>query len=391
MKNPHLGLAALLLALALPTLGSQESPQLEQDLSDGLAALARNDLRAAESAFQEALSQSEDQPQAWLGLSEVERRRANLKGALDSARRAQELAPEIGATAFAVGRVLAELGTYKEAIAALSEARRVAPDEVDAYVLEAFLLRESGQEGDALAVLMEAWDRGSRSELLAEQLSLLLLSAGRASAALKIAEDALQEQPNSVPVRFAKGMALVAIPERRSEAAPLLEEVLAAGTHQEGRARLELGGLLLEERRPTAALPHFEAAALQMPDLPKAFYGLSAALRGVGDEVGARRAMERFEQLSIEADNADLEGKQLGIALNEAQLLAGQSDLPTARARLAMCARRGAYPARVSYEFLSAVWRRTTPARAIGRAEQPPRSYRLTEVDFRLLEPQTQP
>jgi tetratricopeptide (TPR) repeat protein len=147
----------------------------------------------------------------------VERRRANLKGALDSARRAQELAPEIGATAFAVGRVLAELGTYKEAIAALSEARRVAPDEVDAYVLEAFLLRESGQEGDALAVLMEAWDRGSRSELLAEQLSLLLLSAGRASAALKIAEDALQEQPNSVPVRFAKGMALVAIPERRSE------------------------------------------------------------------------------------------------------------------------------------------------------------------------------
>ena len=91
MKNPHLGLAALLLALALPTLGSQESPQLEQDLSDGLAALARNDLRAAESAFREALSQSEDQPQAWLGLSEVERRRAGLCVILKNGRKRDEL------------------------------------------------------------------------------------------------------------------------------------------------------------------------------------------------------------------------------------------------------------------------------------------------------------
>ena len=82
MKDLPLRLAALLLALALPALGSQESPPLQQDLVDGAAALAKNDLPAAELAFREVRSQSEDVPQAWLGLSEVERRRANLAGAL---------------------------------------------------------------------------------------------------------------------------------------------------------------------------------------------------------------------------------------------------------------------------------------------------------------------
>lgn len=54
-------------------------------------------------------------------------------------------------------------------------------------------------------------------------------------------------------------------------------------------ARSDLGRLLVEAGRPRAALPHLEAAAARMPEIPETLYYLGAARLGAGDVEGGRR------------------------------------------------------------------------------------------------------
>ena len=208
------------------------------------------------------------------------------------------------------------------------------PDSTDALLLASAVLRQLGSEHEARSLLGAAWTRGVRSPALAEQLSILHLSSGAAAEALETAEEglAVDRRPSLL---LARGLALAAIPSRRTEAVEALGEAIAAGgLPEEARVRLEIAAILVESDRFGEALAELEQARGELSDEPALYYQLAAAKRGLGDRDGAARDMERFEALSEHAEAGEPMSTQVAVALNEAQSLAGQGRLQDAHDRL---------------------------------------------------------
>jgi tetratricopeptide (TPR) repeat protein len=312
---------------------SSASEPVRQALAAALQALEIDDYAAAEKGFTRATELDASLVPGWLGLAEARLRLGRAQDALDAARQAQKVAPELGAAAFAVARCLAELGSYREALAALERVRELEPDTPDALVLSALVLRELDRADEARALLDQAWRGGVRDERLAEQLAVLRLGAGDAAGAAEVAEQALADG-ESANLKLVLAFALAKDPARREEAARRFEEALAAGVPQPGPVRLELGGILLDGGRAADALPHLEEAARLLPELSAAHYKLAQARRATGDAAGAEQALARFQELDSREQATARDSKELGIALNEAQNLASENRLTESLARL---------------------------------------------------------
>ncbi len=303
-------------------------------VAEGLAALTAGDLEKAAGRLEEAAGLEPARAEIWLGLAAVRERQGDLLAALELARRAERLAPELAAAALASGSLLARVGATSEALAALARARSLEPGDPGPYLLAALLHRDAGRVEEAIGVLREAGERGVESAEIDRDLGLLLLSAGEPAGALEAAERGLGRRSGDGGLLLVKGLALAADPERRGAAAEWLEKALAAGAPQPGRIHLELGSLLLEGEEMEAALAHLTEAARRLPDAPEAQYRLATALQRAGEAEGSAAAMARFRELSARRDAEERAAKEAGIALNEAQELAEANRLTEALARL---------------------------------------------------------
>jgi len=332
---------AVLLALCLSALSvvadtGESSPEdtFARQVVEAGRALAAGELQEAEKGFAAARELRPAAPLPFLGLSEVRERQGRWLEALELAREARDRDPEDVNAALAVGRLLVRLGTVDEALEIFAEVRELAPRNLAGYLLAALLLRDQDRPGEAVAILEKGRESGVSGPELARELGLLLLAEGEAERALAVAEEALAEHPARPRLELVAGLALAAMPERRSEAIPRLEAALDGGLERPGRVHLELGTLYLEAGRRDQALENLRRAVELMPANPDAHYRLGNALRVVGDLEAARASLERFQELSRRADAADWGAKELGTELNEIQNLATQNQLPEALERL---------------------------------------------------------
>jgi tetratricopeptide (TPR) repeat protein len=341
LRNLGVGLAASIALAALPAViapaharQQKTSDAVREAVGAAVEALEKGDAADAERLFAGVTELEPRLAQGWLGLAEARQRLGQPQRALEAARQAQVVAPDLAAAAFAVGRCLVELGSHREALDALERARELEPASIDSLLLTALVLRELDRDADALAALDAAWSRGARDPRLAEQLSFLRFESGDAAGAAAVAEEGLAADPARARLKLVLAFALAKDPARRSEAARWFEEALTAGVAEPGPVRLELGSVLLDSGRAADALPHLEEAARLLPQASAPQYRLSQARRATGDEAGARAALERFQELEARERESERGSKELGIALNEAQTLANANRLSEAMAKL---------------------------------------------------------
>lgn len=308
--------------------------QVDLLITEAIRFLHLNDLKAAREKFLEATEIDSGATPAWLGLSEIEERQGALLEALKFARSALATDPESFAPHLIAGRVLAGLGDVPEALEQLSKARHIKPSDPDAYLISALLLRDTNRTVEAIDLLEAGRERGLNLPALDAQLGFLLLSEGESDRALRLAVRALGAYPDEGELYLVAGLALSNDPERREEAVSQLLRALEQGVPRPDQVHLELAELLMGAGRFEEAIGFLEIARQLLPDLPQVHYRLWLARRASGDLVGAQEELLLFQKLKQVQDRRDLNEKEIGTALNEAQALAAKNNLSEALTRL---------------------------------------------------------
>lgn len=302
-------------------------------LGEGARALAEGDTTVAIERFESAVGLAPGMPEAWLVLARAREQAGQSFDSLEAGRAAFRLAPQSSEAGNLVGRQLARLGAVDQALAAFEQVRAHDAANLEATLLPALLLRDTGNPLPAIELLEAGRSSGIDSPMLLRELSLLYLGEGRAADALALVEPASDQHPQLLSVPM--GMALIATSERRSEALPWLEAAFQQSEQSDPRLALELGTLALEDGRIDDAIGLLSLAANLDPSSAQAHYRLGTALRQQGDIEGAQSALERFQALSSAEDEADWDGRKIGTELNEAQNLATEGKPEEALAKIA--------------------------------------------------------
>lgn len=347
------------------------SDAARQAISAAVKAIEASDYATAEKQFVKVTELAPKLPQGWLGLAESRLQLDRPQDALVAAKRARDLAPDLAPASFAVARCLAALGSDADALTAAERAHQLDPANVETAVLNALLLRRLRRDDDASKLLEAAWKAGQRDPRLVEQLAFLRFDHDDLTGAADAARQGLAADPQRANLKLVLGFALAKDPTHRDEAVRNLEEALAAGVGERGSVQLELGGLLLDAGRAADALAHLEEAARLLPERSAAHYRLGQARRALGDAAGAEQALGRYQELEAREHEADRGSKELGIALNEAQELAGTNRLDEALARLDTLHRSHPDDARVAAlraKVLFSMGRRSEAEQSIAEA-----------------------
>ena len=223
---------------------------------------------------------------------------------------------------------------WERAAAALGRVLEITPGDHEARLALGRALSALRRPGQAAEVYREGIrhdPRRARWRLLAGR---ELLAAGQPAEALPLVERAAGEGEAgawSLVGRARHGLG-------RTGARQALERALAV---ERGRARAEdllaLGQVLLAEGDARAARTRLEEAAALDPDRRATHYGLSSALRALGDRAGADRVLARY-RVRLEADQGRIAAEErLGhrrAAVVEALRLLSEGRPDAARARL---------------------------------------------------------
>ena len=302
-------------------------------IQQGGRALAHQAWDEALAHFQQAADMEPDNPLPWLGLSEAHQGQGDLLKALELARKAQAVAPGHADSVRRVARLQIRVGAPAEALESLASLRRMRPDDVEAYVLAALVLRKIDRLDPAVELLRQGLNRGLASPEIFEQLAFLELSRGRITEARAVAEQGLQAFESHAPLAFALGLALAQDPAGRAAAIPELKRALELGITHPGRVHLELGSLLGELSESGCSregLSHLQQARDALPDSADAHFRLGNAQRACGELEAAKESLLRFQELNRAAEQTDHGGRSVGASLNRAQGLASEGRLAAA-------------------------------------------------------------
>lgn len=317
-----------------PTVSTQAEPTLAEILAAAVLAMAEDDLETAEALFLAASENAPDDPRPWLGNSRIAEQRGDLMTALEHVRQAYRVAPEVADVGLELGRLLTRLGTVSEALEVFSQVRQLDPSRSEAYLLPALILRQVGNNEGAVEILESARQTAANAPRLDEELGLRYLALGQHERALKLGEEIIATHGPRPLAHLVTGLALAGVSERGQQARHHLEQAIALGVPDPGRAHLELGILLLAADQPQEALAHLQEAGNTMPEAPEVHYRLAAAHRAVGDDAASRQSLQRFQELSTQRDSEDWQGKELGVSLNAIQALAANNQLDQAITQL---------------------------------------------------------
>lgn len=311
-----------------------ETPGVEGALAAGVLALSEGDYDVANELFEAAAKAAPEDPRPWLGKSRIEEQQGNLLAAVEKTRQAYRLAPQDPDVGLELARQLTRLGTVGEALDLYTMVRQQDPQRADAYLLPALIYRDVGDDASAARLLEDAVRAGTAPPRLVEELGLRYLALGHGDKALTLGEKMLELYDNRALSYLLSGLALSNLGQRSDDARGHLQKAIDLDVPGAGRAHLELGILWLEAEDAEQAMPHLQQALTTMPGAPEVHYRLAAAHRALGNETEATDALQRFQALSQQLDDADWQGKEKGAALNGIQALAAQDRLDEAQAQL---------------------------------------------------------
>jgi tetratricopeptide (TPR) repeat protein len=331
MKYRRITISLLLNTLLLTISSAQQQQQTSDDPASLLVraskALEKKDFEAAARDFERAAKMVPNNYIPVLGLSDVRFQQGRFFEALELARKAQSLAPDAPQPPVLMGRILVQMGAITQALQTYADLRQEHPQEAEAYLMPAFLLREVDRRDEAVQILEEGFRRGVDKPELAEELCFQLTTTGNRQRAQEVAEQALERYPNRGGLKLALGTALATEPGKQQEAMSLLTEALELGVPEPGRVHLELGQILLDLGQTEEAIDHLQEAVRLLPDLPAAHYRLGNALRISGDLEGAKKALQDFQSLQKSQDKEEWGLKDVDTDFNQAQELAFENRL----------------------------------------------------------------
>jgi len=164
---------------------------------------------------------------------------------------------------------------------------------------------------EAIALLTQAWEKGTRTPdkaLLLGQTYRLMLNYPKAKQYL---EEALRLKPNYPQAQLMLADTLLAI-DRPTEALPILEKMEASG-YEPGQTAFLLGLVQVKEGKYSEALSHFRKAQEDPRVAQEAAFQASLALAALNRLKEARASMEKAIQLNPETQTADFAQRYMGL------------------------------------------------------------------------------
>lgn len=213
-------------------------------------------------------------------------------------RRAQRLDPMNRAVAGLLSRLLIATGESEEGVVLLERFFGEAPTEAE-YITLARGHADIGNTRRALEILAEAVEARGESEGILTTRAAVLLAAGDSTAALGVYEGLIDRNPESVTALNYVAYTLAEWGERLDTA---LDYALRAAelAPRDPRVIDTLGWVYYKLGRYEDAGRELERAVAAGASDPIIFRHLAEALSRLGDDEGARRALERADQLEDE-------------------------------------------------------------------------------------------
>ena len=180
-------------------------------------------------------------------------------------------------------------GRYEQSAALAREVLAERPDMTEVAMQLALALRQLERHGEAIAVLENAFQRGTPPESLRRQLGLALSEAGRAGEAVQVLQP-LAETGDATSLN-ALGIAL-SDDGRHNEGLAVLQRAAAANP-EDPKTQENLGIVLLRMQDAGKARERLERALQLNPQLPISWNTLGVARYQLGDRAGALAAWER--------------------------------------------------------------------------------------------------
>ena len=207
--------------------------------------------------------------------------------------------------------LLMKLGKPREALTDLQSARRLAPNNFDAVLLEGMVLLSINRPPEALALISRVIDARPNLPGVQEALGNALLANGRPDEAIAAFDVEIARNPGGSSVRLSRANALRAL--RRPEEALVAIDAILQISPRDGTATGMRGWTLLELGRADQALALFELMLKSKAEDAAAMHGRGMALAAIGRRPEAIGALARVLELQpsnrrVAADLARVRG-----------------------------------------------------------------------------------
>jgi tetratricopeptide (TPR) repeat protein len=321
-ESPWIPLFAVLAALAIasPILAQGAADNLRQadaDYREGVAALNRNDLRTAQSKFEQVIRLAPAAEQGHSALGAVLEREGQMAAAIDEFQKALNSRPGDAAARLSLAGAYERTGAAAKAVPLYAEAvaaARAQKQPVAAGVLASYarVLAATGQPAAAIARMTEAVAEQARNPQLRDDLGSLYAQAQDWTHAEQEFAEAIRLKPDLAAAHLHLGFVLQA--EQKGDA---VQQWLQACKLAPGDAKIALaaGKAVADAGQDDQALPILERAHELEPRSTAAAYQLALVLQRGNRVDEAIKLLKSVVQ--AEPDNSDAL-VNLGLALSQA-------------------------------------------------------------------------
>ncbi len=273
----------------MPRMPAQaQNPALSRHI-EGLQALEKNDLAAAEQAFQESMGLDPRAPQPLLGLADLALRKNNSKRGLGLAgQRRSKLAPQNALVYQAIGRYHFAAGQHSKAVEALKKAQQLDPDSALIPIdLGEIYMQGLRRPDEAAAAYRRALSIDPQHAGAHYGLGTALSAAGKlADAEAEYKSAATLAPDNPLP---GQSLGRLYLQQGQTDKALAAFDTVLRVTPNFVPALLDKGDIYLGKRDLKRALDEFQRAVKVSPNYDMAQLKLGMAYQGLGRSTEAEK------------------------------------------------------------------------------------------------------
>lgn len=232
--------------------------------------------------------------QAYLELARLHSRTGDAASALTSLNKARDLAPNSEDVLSAIAQVALAAKRPMPAVLALQSLTRICPTVAQYHYLLGVGLMAVGDMPAADDALKEANRLEPEKALTLIALGLVLNNRKQFDEAKTSLTRSVELQPDSIEAMAALAEAHAGL--REFDRATVLARRVLERAPANATANLVMGMILMEQKDYAGARDALAKATTADPDSPKAFYQLSLAAARLGDEAGAQRYVQVYQE-----------------------------------------------------------------------------------------------
>jgi tetratricopeptide (TPR) repeat protein len=272
---------------------------------EGLALEASGDAGKARAALEKAVAanpRAADPLVALVRLDLAERRPEQALARLDARLKEQ---PDSAIMHSLRGDVLMAMRRPADAVKSYAEASRLEPRWPPPYRGKSLAEVAAGDREAAVATLRQGVDGTGGAVLLVADLAGLLDRLGRTDEAIAVYDAALERGDRSELVANNLAMLLVSYRDNTQDLTRAAELVSRFASSPNPAFLDTYGWVLYKQGRPAEAVPVLERAAAAAPQVPLVLYHLGIAQLGAGQNAAARASLEASLKIGTSYEGAE--------------------------------------------------------------------------------------